>query len=128
MHLSWAYIHNPSALPEVTHFELQEDVKEVIGSLIAERLPHAQDLNFERFWTELVNENQIKATFAYRFNDVDPELGEVQMRISGEALLNYMPDADQGFGRWGLDEVSVTNTQVLYVEGAEILPEELSEQ
>ena len=128
MHLSWAYVHKPPALPEVIHFELQEDIKDLISDAIALQLPTAQSLVFDRFWTELINENQIKATFSYRFSDADPEMGEVQIGVSGQAILNYMPEGDEGPGNWGLDELNVTDTQILYIEGAEILPEELSEQ
>ena len=115
---SWSSINAPSLLPEDTHIGIQEDLRRVITDYIAENVQGAKDLRFEKFWTETIKDDQIKATFSYSFEDASPE-GQSGARVGvyGHAILNRSAQGDSEYDVWNLDELFVQNNTVTFKEG-----------
>lgn len=111
-------INAPALLPEDTHVGIQEDLRRVISDYIAENVEGATGLRFEKFWTETVKENQIKATFSYSFEESSSE-GQQGPRvgIDGHAILNRSKEENSEFDVWNLDELYVQNNTITFQEG-----------
>lgn len=122
---SWASIQKPSILPEDTHIGIQEDLQRVIAEYIAENLADARDLKFEKFWTETIKENKVKATFSYSFEDASAgEDQTARIGIEGHAILNRVKEENSEYDVWSLDELYVLNNKVEFKEGVTIKPNE----
>jgi hypothetical protein len=119
---SWGAIQSPTLLPEDTHIGIQEDLRRVISEYIQENMPTAQDLKFEKFWTETVKESQVKATFAYSFTDMSSETeeGTARVGVEGHAILNRSREENSEYDIWSLDELYVLNNKVTFQEGVTI--------
>lgn len=118
---SWSVIKSPALLPENTHIGIQEDLRRVITEYITENLAGIKDLRFERFWTQTLKENQIKATFAYSFDDPSTtDAPGARVGVDGYAILNRAKDENSEFDVWNLDELYVLNNRVTFKEGITI--------
>ena len=111
--------HTPPLLTEDTHIGIQEDLKRVISDYISENLPNANNLIFEKFWTESLRENQVKAIFSYSFDDASQSSGTTIARvgIEGRAILNRIRQEDSDFDIWSLDELHVDNNKISFKDG-----------
>jgi hypothetical protein len=120
---TWSVIKAPSLLPEDTHIGIQEDLRRVITEYIKDNLPTAKDVRFEKFWTQTVKENQVKATFSYSFED-EAETGDKSARvgIEGNAILNRSKDQNSEYDVWSLDELTVLNNRITFKDGVTIHP------
>jgi hypothetical protein len=119
MYLSWSLIEAPAAVPEATHVLIQEDLKRIISEKIQEDLPNAGGVKFDRFYTENMKGDRVKASFVVSF-DV-PEEGESEEStrhgIQGSYLLTYDSAAD----RWSGDG-KFEYTQITFKTGAVVQP------
>lgn len=116
---TWAAIRSPAALSEDTHIGLQEDLRRVISEYIKENLKDASNIRFERFWTQTVKENQVKATFSYYFDEGGDaaETNAARIGVDGYAILNRAKEQNTGFDVWSLDELNILNNRVIFKEG-----------
>lgn len=116
---TWSVIKAPSLLSEDTHIGLQDDLRRVITEYIQENLAGATDIKFEKFWTQTLKENQVKATFAYSFDDAASAADSATARIGveGYAILNRVKEQDSDFDVWSLDELNVLNNRVIFKDG-----------
>lgn len=123
---SWSIIKAPALLSEDTHIGIQEDLRRVITEYIIENLPGAEDIRFERFWTQTIKENKIKATFSYSFENPPSEGDHNKARIGveGHAILNRSKEENSVYDVWNLDELYVLNNYVTFKEGVTIRPAE----
>ena len=117
---SWQAIRAPSLLPEDTHVGIQEDLRRVISEYISENLEGAKDLRFEKFWTQALKENQIKAVFAYSFLDSSGDTESARVGVQGFAILNRSDKQDSEFDVWTLDELSIENNEVIFENGVTV--------
>jgi hypothetical protein len=118
---SWSAIRTPSLLPEGTHVGIQEDLRRLISEYITENLEGAKDIRFEKFWTQTLKENQIKAVFAYSFLDNSGSLESgARVGVEGFAILNRSDKENSEFDVWNLDELNVENNRVVFENGTTI--------
>ena len=118
---SWSAIRAPSLLPEDTHVGIQEDLRRVISDYISENLAGAKDLRFEKFWTQTLKENQIKAVFAYSFVDTTGETeNTARVGVEGYAILNRSDKQETQFDVWNLDELNIENNRVTFENGVTV--------
>lgn len=116
MALSWKLVETPSAVPEATHVLIQEDLKRIISEKIAEDLPSAQDIQFDRFWTQNLKGNKVKASFLVSFDLPDGE-DSTRHGIQGQYVLTF----DEKSGQWSGDG-EFEYTQISFKNGVEIHP------
>ncbi|MBX7231199.1 MAG: hypothetical protein K1X29_03840 [Bdellovibrionales bacterium] len=115
MGLSWRIHHFNFSLTEQTHMELQDELKKLITDYVQQQLPNSQNLQFNRFWTETVNNKKIKASFIYSFEDDDDDIGKAQVEIEGYAILNQT-DEHSSRVSWSLDTLVVSNNNIEFKE------------
>lgn len=115
---SWSLAMAPNLLSEDTHIGIQEDLRRVITEYIQENLEGARDLKFEKFWTETIDKDKVKATFSYSFESGGDDAGpSTRIGIDGHAILNRAKDEDGEFDVWSLDELYVLNNKVEFKDG-----------
>ena len=82
---SWTLVNSKRPVAESVHAGIQSDLKNIIAEYVQQNLPESKNLRFQRFYTENVNENQVRAFFTYSFED-KAESGEVaEVTLEGTA-------------------------------------------
>ncbi|MEN0058948.1 MAG: hypothetical protein AAGB31_08945 [Bdellovibrio sp.] len=119
---TWNVIHTSQAVGFETHSGIQVKLAEIIQNTLTAKKPEARDLAIVRLWTETLNDNKVRAVFAYKFNE-PAEGGEMlEQVIEGEAVLHREPSGDSNVDRWVLQSVKTTNDIVVFTEGSTITP------
>ena len=116
MALTWRLVEAPAAVPEATHVLIQEDLKRIISEKIAEDLPSAQDIQFDRFWTQNLKGNKVKASFLVSF-DLPDANEPARHGIQGQYVLTF----DEKTGQWSGDG-EFEYTQISFKNGVTINP------
>ena len=125
---SWKAVNHGSAVSEIVHVGIQEDLKRVIEDYINANLPDSKDLTFHRLWTELKAPGQVKASFLYSFADEGEESGAAaRVEIEGYAILNHDKKNTDSAEVWSFDELYILNNHVVFEEGITIKPTESDE-
>lgn len=109
---TWSFSHRPSNISESAHVGIQVDLKKIISDYITENLPTSRNLRFEKFWSEQLKKNVVKASFVYSFDDEDQESGNARVVIEGYAILNRDSKVDETFDYWNLDELYILNNKI----------------
>lgn len=109
---TWSFSHRPSNISESAHVGIQSDLKKIISDYITENLPTSRNLRFEKFWSEQLKKNKVKASFVYSFDDEDKESGSARVVIEGYAILNRDSKVDETFDYWNLDELYILNNKI----------------
>lgn len=119
---TWNVIHSSQAVGFETHSGIQVKLAELITQTLAAKKPHAKDLSITRLWTEALNDNKVRAVFAYKFIDTSEEGESLEQVIEGEAVLYRSPSEDASIDGWTLQSVKTTNDIVVFTEGSTITP------
>ena len=122
MHWSWSLVHDPANVSENVHLGIQDDLKRVISDYIQENLPKSKNLRFERFWTENLKKNQVKASFIYSFEDNAESVGPARVEIEGYAILNRDENTDEEYDFWNFDELYILNNRIDFKEPLRVDP------
>jgi len=122
MFLSWKWASSSRPVSEDVHAGIQQDLKRIIAEYIQQNLPSSKNLRFDRFWTESMNKNKVKATFLYSFEDSSAETGEARVQVDGYAVLNRKDKSgeDEEYDIWSFDELFILNNQVEFKQPLEI--------
>lgn len=125
---TWSVIETPSALTEDTHVGIQEDLKRVITEYLQTNLTNVKDIQFEKFWTQTLEDNKVKASFSYSFEDAGEgdQPSDARIGIEGHAILNRQKAEDSEYDVWSLDELNVDSNKLTYKEGMIINSSEAS--
>ncbi|MBT4762613.1 MAG: hypothetical protein HOO06_13015 [Bdellovibrionaceae bacterium] len=116
---SWCVIDTPSAVSETTHVQVQKDLKDIISGYIESQLPNVKNISFKRFWTESLNQSQIKASFAYSFEDLSNTVGESKIEIAGFANLRL----NIAKNSWDLESLDVASNHVEFKQPIVVAPQ-----
>ena len=54
------------------HANLQSDIKVILGAAIAEAVPEAMNIRFERIWSSTLSKDEISIEFRFSFLDSSP--------------------------------------------------------
>jgi hypothetical protein len=112
---TWAMVHANSAVPESMHVGIQNDLKNIIAEYVQKNLPNSKNLRFERFWTEVVKKDKVKATFIYTFEDPSAENGDTVTEISGTAMLDKGDETNDTV-TWNLNQLKIDDSSVEFQE------------
>lgn len=119
---TWNIVHSSSAVGFETHSGIQQKLAELIQQTIQKKKPEARDFQIVRLWTESVNENKVRAVFAYRFNEGTAATDATEQTIEGEAILHREIANDQNVDRWTLVSVKTLHDTVIFEDGSLINP------
>jgi hypothetical protein len=112
---SWMVANRKVAVPEAMHASIQNELKGIISEYVENNVPQVKNLRFERFWTEALKNNKVRAVFSYTFEDPTGENGSTVMEISGSAILNRADETPEEV-TWSLDELQIDNSRVEFEE------------
>jgi hypothetical protein len=116
---TWHLTRAQGPMSQSVHLGIQNDLKNIIAEYVQKNLPDSKNLRFDRFWTESLKDNRIKATFSYSFESETAESGTAQTGISGYAILNKVNEDPQSI-TYSLDELHVLDNAVEFEEPIQI--------
>ncbi len=122
MNWTWSLVHDARSISESVHLGIQDDMKKIIADYIAQNLPTSSGLQFERFWTENLKDNQVKATFVYSFEDANAEVGAARVQVEGYAILNKLASSNTNYETWSFDELQILDNKVEFKDPMQITP------
>lgn len=117
---TWNLVNSSSAIGFETHSGIQQKLSVLIQETIQKKKPEARDFQIMRLWTEPMNDNKIRAVFAYKF--VEGKEDSAEQTLEGEAILHREVSADSGTDRWTLQSVKTTSDSVIFNEGSVVNP------
>lgn len=120
--VSWNIIHSETAIGAETHVGIQAQLRDLILNTVQSKRPDARNLRVNRLWTEVMNENKVRAVFTYTFEEVSETGTPQEQSVDGEAVLHREPSDDVRLDRWALQSVRTTNNNILFAEGSVITP------
>lgn len=112
---TWVAAHTPRVVPESVHADIQSELKTIIAEYIQKNLPESKNLRFEKFWTETVKASQVKAYFAYSFEDKTESGEEAAVEIEGSAILNKVEETPENV-TWSFDTLIISDNKVTFSE------------
>lgn len=116
---SWKLAYSARPVSETVHMGIQDDLKRIIGEYIQKKLPNSKNIKFEKFWTETVKKNKVKAYFSYSFEDASETSGNVKTEIEGYATLNKVSEDEKEI-TWSFDEIQVKDNHVEFLNPIKI--------
>jgi hypothetical protein len=120
---TWCMTRMHGAQSQSVHVGVQNDLKNIIAEYVEKNLPSSKDLRFDKFWTESLKKNKIKATFVYSFEDTaSEETGSARVEISGSAILNKV-DENAETVTYSLDELQIKDNKIEFAEPIQITAE-----
>lgn len=119
---SWSLIHSSTAVGFETHAAIQERLADLIVESLQKKMPDAQNIRIEKLWTETLDDNKIKALFAYSFVEAGDGREALDRIIEGEAVLHREPSDDFRIDPWIVQSVKTTADALNFSEGAVITP------
>lgn len=120
---TWNIIHNSQSIGFETHSGIQEKLAELIKQTIASKKPESKDLQVTRLWTEPMNDNKVRAVFAYKFTEPAEDGESTEQSIEGEAILHREVSDNKDVDKWTLQSVKTTNDVLIFSEGSTITPQ-----
>ena len=116
---TWVLVHATPMVSESMHVGIQNDLKTIISDYVQKNLPSSKNLRFEKFWTESVKKDQVRATFVYSFEDPSAENGDTVIEIAGSAMLNKGEETAQSV-TWNLNSLQIKDSHVDFQEPIQI--------
>ncbi len=120
---TWNIIHNSQAIGFETHSGIQQKLADLIKQTIATKKPEAKNLQVTRLWTEPMNDNKVRAVFAYKFTEPAEGGESTEQSIEGEAILHREVSDDNKVDKWTLQSVKTTNDVLIFSEGSTVGPQ-----
>ncbi len=116
---TWQMSRGHSPMSQSVHVGIQSDLKKIIAEYVQKNLPESGNLRFDKFWTEAVKKDKIKASFVYSFDDSTRTAGTARVEISGSAILNKV-DENSETVTYSLDELQILDNKVRFEEPIQI--------
>ena len=124
LYWSWAIVQAPLAIPESTHVDIQDDIKMMIAETVQNNLPTVENFRFERFWTENLETNKVKAFFTFSFENSAEQEEAARYGIEGSAVLTY----DEAKNVWNVEGPIFSNNAITFKNGLTIHPGAVAEE
>ncbi len=121
MYWTWGLVTHDRPISEQVHVSIQDELKRIISDYIQQNLPNSQNLRFEKFWTESMDDNKVKATFTYSFEDSNDQVGAARVSIQGYAVLNRAKETSDSL-EWSFDELVILNNHVDFHDPMKVSP------
>lgn len=118
--LTWVLAHARRPVAESVHVGIQADLKRIISEYVQKNLPESKNLRFQKFWTETINKDKVRAYFVYSFEDSTSDGEAAEVEIDGSAVLNKIDETPEA-STWSFDELRILDTKVSFSEPVQIL-------
>ncbi|NJL25780.1 MAG: hypothetical protein HC902_11795 [Calothrix sp. SM1_5_4] len=112
---TWMIAHAKRPVTESVHIGIQNDLQRIIAEYVQKNLPESKNFRFQKFWTETVNKNKVKAYFVYSFEDKTEEGEPAEVEIEGSAMLNKIEETPET-STWSFDELQILDNKVNFTE------------
>lgn len=116
---TWFLANVRKSVTESVHVGIQNDLKRIIVEYVQKNLPESKNLRFQKFWTETLRKDKVKAYFVYSFEDTTAEGDPAEVEIDGSAVLNKV-DENKESSTWSFDELQILDSRVTFNEPIQI--------
>ncbi len=113
---TWDGYKSTTGISAVTHFELQNELKDFITGYIQQKVEGSSNIRFLRFWTEETTSKEIRAVFEYTFDITDKNKETATTQLKGFAYLNPQGESNE----WSLDRVEINDQVIEFKNGSVI--------
>lgn len=122
---SWVFTTTPLKIGEDVHLTIQSDIQKIIVDYLKEKNPNLKTINFDRLWTEAVDENQVKAHFIYSYTDENQNNETAKVTLEGFAVLNKDVDiSNKEMEQWNFEELHLLNNVIEFTSPIQITSDE----
>lgn len=116
--VTWKAATAVPLVPVSIHNDLQLDIARIIETAIVQQVPNADNLKFQRLYSETLSPTSVRANFSYSFEIPDSGNSTTSL-VEGSALVERDPaNADN----WILKKVDVGTSSLVFNEGIVITP------
>ena len=116
---TWFVVNSEASISLETHVGIQNKLGNLIRDSILTKKPQASNITILDLWTEPVKDGditQIRAHFAYRFEEPGEAQGKITSELSGEALMEPSPDDGSGLEKWVVKQFVSTSDSISFSE------------
>lgn len=114
---TWNVINSPSAVSYETHIGIQTNFSQLLKSTVEQKRPTAKNITITKIYTETMDDNKVKAIFAYNYTEGDGASGQVLQNIEGESVLHRDPQAAADDDRWLVQSIKTTGDSITFEDG-----------
>jgi hypothetical protein len=114
---SWTLLNTKNSIGIEVHAGIQSKLAILIQDSIKAKRPASSNFAVQKLYTEKMDDNKIKAYFAYRYTDAAEENEEVEQYMSGEAILNRALSEDPKVQKWVIQSVKTDVSNLAFKEG-----------
>lgn len=116
---SWVVVHAKRPVAESVHVGIQNDLRAIITEYVQKNLPNAENLRFEKLWTETLKKDKVMAKFVYSFEDKTEGGEPAIVEINGSATLRKIEETPE-MATWSLDQLQILDNTVNFTEPVQI--------
>jgi hypothetical protein len=116
---TWIMAYAKKPVSQAVHMDIQNDLKRIIAEKLQKNVPESKNLHFDKFWTETVNKDKVKAFFVYSYDDVTAEGEPAEVEVDGSAVLVKVDETPES-STWSFDGIQVLDSKVSFNEPIQI--------
>lgn len=102
------------------HAGIQSKMAMLIEDAVKAKRPNSTNFELNKIYTEKLDDNKIKAYFAYKFTDTLEDAEKSEQTISGQAILNRSLSEDPNVQKWVIQSVKTDSNSIEFREGTVI--------
>lgn len=121
---TWSLLTTKSTIGIDIHAGIQSKLAILIQEAIKAKRPNSTNFELNKIYTEKIDDNKIKAYFAYKFVDTLEDLEKSEQTISGQAILNRSLSEDPNVQKWVIQSVKTDSNAIEFKEGLVISSDE----
>ena len=114
---TWSLLTTKSTIGIDIHAGIQSKLAILIEEAIKAKRPNSSNFELTKIYTEKLDDNKVKAYFAYKFVDTLEDLEKSEQTISGQAILNRSLSEDPSVQKWVIQSVKTDSNAIEFKEG-----------
>ena len=114
---TWSLLTTKSTIGIDVHAGIQSKLAVLIEEAIKAKRPNSSNFELTKIYTEKLDDNKVKAYFAYKFVDTLEDLEKSEQTISGQAILNRSLSEDPSVQKWVIQSVKTDSNAIEFKEG-----------
>ena len=121
---TWSLLTTKSTIGIDVHAGIQSKLAVLIEEAIKAKRPNSSNFELTKIYTEKLDDNKVKAYFAYKFIDTLEDAEKSEQTISGQAILNRSLSEDPNVQKWVIQSVKTDSNAIEFKEGLVISSDE----
>ncbi len=117
---TWSLLTSKRTIGTDVHAGIQSKLAIMIEDTIKAKRPNSSAFELTKIYTEKLDDNKIKAYFAYKFTDTLEGQEKSEQTISGQAILNRSLSEDPAVQKWIIQSVKTDSNAIEFREGTVI--------